>query len=127
MAGACSFPVADPAYGCLTEGDRALTTTSRTPLLLVVLTLAALPLFAEDGTSVTTAQPDPSAPQAFQQEDFSWSVGMGFVGSPRPYKGTDAKLFPVPVLNLRYKRAFFQGIRGGFDLVQGQKLMPWNR
>lgn len=54
--------------------------------------------------------------------DVQWSVGGGFVTSPRPYIGTDAKVIPIPVVGLRYGRWFVQGIRGGYELLQREDL-----
>jgi outer membrane protein len=96
-----------------------LTSIFRVPFLFVAFSLATLPVLAQDAIP---GQQRPGGPTAMQPDAFSWSAGMGFLASPRPYKGTDAKLFPVPVLNLRYKRAFFEGIRGGLDVVQKEKL-----
>jgi len=53
-----------------------------------------------------------------EEDGLEWSIGGGFVASPRPYQGTDPQFFPIPVVNLRYKRWFVQGIRGGFDIIQ---------
>ena len=53
-----------------------------------------------------------------EDEGIQWSLGGGVVASPRPYVGTDTKVIPIPVVGLRYKRWFVQGIRGGFDLLQ---------
>jgi outer membrane protein len=47
-----------------------------------------------------------------------WSLGGGLVASPRPYIGTDPKVFPIPVVGLRYKGWFVQGIRGGYEFLQ---------
>jgi len=96
----------------MTEGDRFLKTTTRVPILTVSLVLAALPVLADEA----------NRPERGQQDDFSWSAGVGVLASPRPYKETGSKVFPVPVLSLRYKRIFVRGIRGGFDLVQSRKL-----
>ncbi len=52
------------------------------------------------------------------QDQTQWSVGGGFIASPRPYIGTDPKFFPIPVMGLRHKGWFVQGIRGGYDVVQ---------
>lgn len=76
----------------------------------------------EEPPPESTAQQEPSGTPVVQQDNFSWSLGAGFIASPRPYKGTNAKLFPVPVLEVRYKRFFFQGIRGGFDFIQKGKF-----
>ena len=63
-----------------------------------------------------TDQQDPSEEK--DQDQTHWSVGGGFIASPRPYIGMDPKLFPFPVVGLRHKGWFVQGIRGGYDVVQ---------
>jgi outer membrane protein len=45
-----------------------------------------------------------------------WGVGGGFIVSPRPYVGAKPHTFPVPVIEMRYRRWFLQGIRGGYNL-----------
>jgi len=51
-----------------------------------------------------------------------WSLGLGAVSSPKPYKGADAELRLIPFLELSYKRFYFQGIRFGYKLVDGAEL-----
>jgi outer membrane protein len=86
----------------------------RTRRFLAVLVLAFATVFPADsmGQSQTAQQSDRD------EEGFTWSVGGGMIASPRPYVGTKAKIFPIPVINARYKRFYFQGIRGGFDFIQ---------
>jgi outer membrane protein len=52
-----------------------------------------------------------------------WGVGGGFIVSPRPYVGANPHTFPIPVVEVRYRRWFFQGIRGGYDLSPDPR---WN-
>ena len=47
-------------------------------------------------------------------DGFQLSLGAGLFVSPRPYVGADAEIFPIPVLDLRYKSFFFEGVRTGF-------------
>ena len=70
----------------------------------------------DNGNQESTTSKDPG------ESDFSWSLGFGFIASPRPYKDTNVRYFPVPVLGFRYKRIFFEGIRGGIDIVEKGKL-----
>jgi outer membrane protein len=51
-----------------------------------------------------------------------WGLGLGFIASPRPYEGTKAQLFAVPVLNVKRGLWFFQGIRGGYELVSTERF-----
>ncbi len=46
-----------------------------------------------------------------------WGVGAGFVASPRPYVDAKPQTFPIPVVQIQYKRWFVQGIRGGYELL----------
>jgi len=57
-----------------------------------------------------------------RRRDLKWSIGAGFVASPRPYVGAHARVFPIPVLGLEYKRWFLQGIRGGYHFIQTDRL-----
>ncbi|MFC2173966.1 MipA/OmpV family protein [Acidobacteriota bacterium] len=52
------------------------------------------------------------------EQDSYFSAGVAVIISPRPYAGTDGKVFAVPALSARYKRLFFNGIRGGFDFFK---------
>jgi len=81
----------------------------------VLLTLAAL-MSAAVAAPQTAPQSGPSGNE--KEDKAQWSVGGGFIASPRPYIGTDPKLFPIPVVGLRYKRWFVQGIRGGYDVLR---------
>lgn len=54
-------------------------------------------------------------------DELEVSVGAGFIMSPRPYVGAAPASFPVPVLELRYKGWFFEGIRGGYALVRDDR------
>ena len=56
------------------------------------------------------------------QKDLTWSLGAGFIASPRPYMGTNARVFPIPALSLEYKRWFVQGIRGGYSFVKSNRF-----
>jgi outer membrane protein len=91
-------------------------------ILIASITLFNAPVFANDVPDENpVGQVSASTPDDVE-DNLSWSLGIGFIASPRPYKGTDAKYFPVPVLNVRYKRFFLQGIRGGFDFIQNEKV-----
>ncbi len=93
---------------------------SKLIILTVALILTSIPGFADESSEIKGEQ-EPAAAPGVREDNFSWALGGGFIASPRPYKGTSAKFFPVPVLNVRYKRLFFQGIRGGFDVIQKGK------
>jgi outer membrane protein len=53
-----------------------------------------------------------------EEPEKSLSIGAGLIVSPRPYTDTKPKIFPVPVITARYKRFFFEGIRGGVHLLK---------
>ena len=69
-------------------------------------------------TANLTAQP---SSKTKDEEGLTWSVGGGFVASPRPYPDAGAEVIPIPLVRLRYKRFFFQGIRGGYEFLQNEK------
>jgi outer membrane protein len=70
------------------------------------------PLFAQ------SAEPSSSG----NKDELKWSLGAGIIASPRPYIGTQARVFPIPALSLEYKRWFVQGIRGGYSFVQSGRF-----
>lgn len=45
--------------------------------------------------------------------DRSVSLGAGVVVTPKPYAGADSEILPLPVIGLRYKAFYFEGIRMG--------------
>jgi outer membrane protein len=83
--------------------------------ILFLWLLCAIPFTA---TRASGQNPSPASAGTREQSENTWSIGGGFIISPRPYRDTDPKFFPVPVVTGRYKRFFFQGIRGGVDLIQ---------
>ena len=80
----------------------------RRPLPLAIVALALAVPAAAQGPPPTTG--------------LRWSLGLGVVASPKPYKGADADIMPIPFLELSYKRFYFQGIRFGYRLVDGNEL-----
>jgi outer membrane protein len=61
----------------------------------------------------------------FAQEEktnLAWGLGVGVIASPRPYEGTKAQVFPVPVVTVKRGRWFFEGIRGGYELVSTRRF-----
>ncbi len=77
-------------------------------LLSILVLLTSLPLFAQDESATETLPPSP----------VQWSLGLGWVSSPRPYVGTDNSVLPIPLLELYYKKLYVQGIRAGFHLFE---------
>lgn len=109
------------------ELSRASIPTRIGAALVVVLAIAGA---ITSCASVANAQEENAVPESEtpesrleDEENFSWSLGMGFVSSPRPYRGTEPQIFVFPIAELRYKRFFVQGIRGGFDLVRRDNLI----
>ncbi|MEM7244449.1 MAG: MipA/OmpV family protein [Acidobacteriota bacterium] len=68
-------------------------------LVSVSITLVAIPDRAR-------AQPPPDGVEL--------SLGVGAIVSPRPYVDLDSEVFPIPILGIRYKTFFFEGVRTGF-------------
>jgi outer membrane protein len=85
---------------------------------LVVLAGAG-PAFAEDDTPKppTAQERVPGAPGGVEL-----SIGGGVVFAPRPYVGASSAVIPVPVVNVRYKKLFVEGIRGGYQFLQSGQL-----
>ena len=81
-------------------------------LLILPFLFVAEEVLAQGSTTAS------STSNTDEEKGLELSIGGGFVASPRPYLGTDPQFFPIPVVNLRYKRWFVQGIRGGFDVLQ---------
>jgi MipA family protein len=50
------------------------------------------------------------------------SLGGGVVMAPRPYVGASEAVIPIPVVNVRYKWLFAEGIRGGAQFLRQGKL-----
>lgn len=53
---------------------------------------------------------------------FSLALGAGVIVSPRPYVGSDARIFPIPSVELEYKGWFFRGIRGGYGFIRTERF-----
>jgi outer membrane protein len=83
-----------------------------------VFVLLTLFLVVGQGVSVLSAQPQGKSED---KEGLTWAVGGGFVASPRPYPDADAEIIPIPLVTVRYKGLFFQGIRGGYEFLQKEK------
>jgi outer membrane protein len=56
----------------------------------------------------------PASAQRPASDGVEVSLGLGAVVSPRPFIGTNAEVFPIPMLGIRYKSFFFEGTRLGF-------------
>ena len=85
----------------------------------VALAMTASPVLAGD---------DPPKPQgaaeaaATARPNLEVSLGGGVIVAPRPYEGASAAIIPIPVVNVRYKRLFAEGIRGGYQFLQSGQL-----
>jgi outer membrane protein len=64
----------------------------------------------------------PAAAQPPAEEGPIWSVGAGAVFAPRPYEGMDAEVFPIPVVGVRYRNFYWDGIRAGFRFSPAEHL-----
>ena len=76
-------------------------------LFSILVLVTSLPLFAQDEPASQTPPPSP----------VQWSLGLGWVSSPRPYVGTDNSVLVIPLVQLEYKKLYVQGIRAGFHHV----------
>ena len=91
------------------------------PVVLAAVAAWAWPhsAIADDGA------PKPPAAQeapARTPGSVDLSVGGGVVFSPRPYVGASSTAIPIPVVNVRYKNLFVEGIRGGYRFLQSGPL-----
>jgi outer membrane protein len=75
--------------------------------------------FADDETPKPPAAQE-TGPRAPGSVDLS--IGGGVIFAPRPYEGASAAVIPIPVINVRYKRLFAEGIRGGYQFLQSGQL-----
>ncbi len=73
--------------------------------------------------SAENANQDKSTSGTPSEDKFEFSLGAGVIISPRPYVGSRARVFPIPALELQYKRWFVQGIRGGYSIVESDKFV----
>ena len=94
------------------------------PLVGAFLTLSLLAYApgwasAHDGPVKPPAvqEAPPSAP-----DNLDLSVGGGVIFAPRPYEGASAAVIPIPVVNVRYKNLFVEGIRGGYQFLKSGQL-----
>ena len=69
----------------------------------------------DEGAAKPVAAPEirPGAPA-----NLELSIGGGVVFGPRPYVGASAAVIPIPVVTVRYKRLFADGIRGGVRFLE---------
>ena len=99
--------------------DRALCLVRVFVAASLVVLAGAKPAFANDDTPKPPAAQE-TAPEARGNVDLS--VGAGVIFAPRPYEGASAAVIPIPVVNVRYKRLFAEGIRGGYQFLQAGQL-----
>ncbi len=91
------------------------------PVALIAALAAAWPLTAaaEDQPPKPAAGPEAPAPAP---DNVDLSIGGGVVFSPRPYVGASSNIIPIPVVNVRYKSFFVEGIRGGYQFIKSGQL-----
>ena len=90
-------------------------------ILLALAALLVLPgaAAADDPQASKPAVPPSVAPGT---DHLDLSVGGGVVTAPRPYVGASEAVIPIPVVNVRYKWLFAEGIRGGAQFIRQGKL-----
>jgi outer membrane scaffolding protein for murein synthesis (MipA/OmpV family) len=94
--------------------------------LVRVFVAASVVVFA--GAEPASADEDTPKPPAVQEtpanspDSVDLSIGGGVIFAPRPYEGASSAVIPIPVVNVRYKRLFAEGIRGGYQFLQSGPL-----
>jgi len=95
---------------------------------LVLGGFLVLSLLVPPAVHASVAGDDPARPQGAPEgvppapANFEFSIGAGVVFGPRPYVGASAAVIPIPVVNVRYKRLFAEGIRGGVQFLRSGQL-----
>ncbi len=90
------------------EDGEMETRRTRIPTTLVAM---AMGLLAAAGPAVAQGPPP--------GDELQWSLGLGVISAPRPYVGASNQTRVIPLLELSWKRFYFQGIRAGYRLVEG--------
>ena len=87
-----------------------------------------LGLLASPAVFAAVMAQDPPKPQGAPDAvpvvpgNLELSLGGGVIVAPRPYEGASAAVIPIPVVSVRYKRLFADGIRGGVRFLQSGQL-----
>ena len=87
-----------------------------------------LGLLASPAVFAAVMAQDPPKPQGAPDAvpvvpgNLELSLGGGVIVAPRPYEGASAAVIPIPVVTVRYKRLFADGIRGGVRFLQSGQL-----
>ena len=95
---------------------------------VLFLGIVLLMIAASAGPARSQAQAPPggkpATPPSFAPgtDHLDLSVGAGVVFSPRPYVGASDEVIPIPVIIVRYKWLFAEGIRGGAQFLRQGKL-----
>jgi outer membrane protein len=87
-------------------------------MALLALPAAGAPQGAEGAAKPVAAPEVRSGAPA----NLELSIGGGVVFGPRPYVGATAAVIPIPVVTVRYKRLFADGIRGGVRFLEAGRL-----
>lgn len=102
------------SFGCLVTQN-----VGSLALIAAMAVAWPAPVTADDGTPTPPAAQD-TAPGPRGSVDLS--IGGGVIFAPRPYEGASSAVIPIPVVNVRYKRLFAEGIRGGYQFLQSGRL-----
>ena len=103
-------------------------TSLRSRIWQVVGASLILGLLASPSVFAAVMAQDPPKPQGAPDAvpvvpgNLELSLGGGVVVAPRPYEGASAAVIPIPVVTVRYKRLFAEGIRGGVRFLQSGQL-----
>jgi outer membrane protein len=103
-------------------------TSRRSRIWQVVGASLILGLLASPAVFAAVIAQDPPKPQGAPEAvpvvpgNLELSLGGGVIVAPRPYEGASAAVIPIPVVTVRYKRLFAEGIRGGVRFLQSGQL-----
>ena len=124
MAATRARPFAAGAGSIGSQKDGRVMRNDKVLFLGIVLLMIA----ASAGPARSQAQAPPggkpATPPSFAPgtDHLDLSVGAGVVFSPRPYVGASDEVIPIPVIIVRYKWLFAEGIRGGAQFLRQGKL-----
>ena len=97
---------------------------NRSLFVSLLLAFAWMPVFPAGALAQPPQDSKPATAPSFAPgtDHLDLSVGGGVVMAPRPYIGASEAVIPIPVVNVRYKWLFAEGIRGGAQFLRRGKL-----
>jgi MipA family protein len=82
------------------------------------MSIASPRLARLSATVVCTAFCLPAAAQSTAESNPTWSLGLGAVWSPSPYRNYDNKAWPLPMVNYEGKSFYVRGATLGYRLLK---------